>query len=74
MNNSQPFRRSLFLANAIAAIASLSMPPMQMQEKIAALGPYVSRGKGQNKSGIGTNKGGHMAFVRAARKLSNKRR
>jgi hypothetical protein len=50
------------------------MPPMQMQEKIAALGPYVSRGKGQNKSGIGTNKGGHMAFVRTARKLRNKRR
>jgi hypothetical protein len=74
MKAGTPFRRSLAMASAIQMLASMSLTQWQIKEKIAELGPYVSRGKGQNKSAVGSKKGAHMAFVRSARKLRNKKR
>lgn len=69
MQGSAPFARARAMMSALAAIASLAFT--QQQAALAALGPYVSRGKGGKRPhrSVGTK-----ACQRAACKARNVQR
>ena len=73
MQKGQPFRR-LAVFQALVAAASNLPTIAERSVAMAAIPAYQSRGKGRNKSAIGSKKGAHMAFVRKARKLRAKRK
>ncbi len=74
MKYGQPFGRALAMAAAVAAIMSSASTVTHIQQaKLAELGPYVSRGKGQGRSNR-IAPGAQMANIRAARKARNIRR
>jgi hypothetical protein len=69
---SAPFARAKAMMAAIAGIMTVAQGAAA-QAKIAALGPYVSRGKGEGKSNRSAA-GAGMANHRKAMKLRNVRR
>lgn len=70
---SSPFARANAMMAQVAAIIAITASPLLQQQKIAALGTYESRGKGE---GVSNRRppGARMAHIRAARKARNVRR
>lgn len=68
MKAGTPFKRLNVFVNAIQALLAMDLPPHLHQREMAKIGPYVSHGKGRNKSAFGSKKGAHMAFVRNKRR------
>lgn len=69
MKFGQPFHRAQLMAAAIGAIlASTGGNVALQQQKLAELGPYVSRGKGKgggNRRAAGAGKANHRAAIKA---------
>lgn len=71
MKYGQPFGRALAMMSAVAAImASTAGNVVAQQAQLAKIGPYISRGKGQNKPN-GRPAGAGKAAHRAAMKRRN---
>jgi hypothetical protein len=64
-----PFKRASAMVQALSAILSSSLSPLEMQQQVADLGSYSSRGKSGKRAYTTGHK--HMANVRRARKAHN---